>query len=98
MKPCPKSAVEDAWKTPGSVSVSIERFVNAAVVAKKFVLVELVVVELTPVKFWSVEDPFTRRFPAESEPEIEAEPPKRFVNEPVVEKKLVEVAFVDVEF
>ena len=50
------------------------------------------------MKFWRVVEPFTKRFPAESEPVIDPDPPKRFVNEPVVEKSVVEVAFVVVEF
>ena len=51
MNPCPNNAVLEAWNTPGSVSALIERFVNTPFVAKKLVEVELVVVELTPVKF-----------------------------------------------
>ena len=51
MKPCPKSAVDEAWKTPDVVRFVGLKLVAERFVAKKFVEVELVVVELTPVKF-----------------------------------------------
>ena len=98
MKPCPKSAVEDAWNTPEVVRFVAKRFVVEKFVAKKFVEVEFDVVLLVAVNAWRVDDPFIKRFPEASEPEIVADPPNKLVNEPVVEKKFVEVAFVDVEF
>jgi len=63
------------------------RFVVEAVVTESVVLVALVVVELSPVKFWRVEEPVARMLARVARPEelmIEA---KR-----LVEKKLVEVA------
>ncbi len=70
-----------------------KRFVVDAVVEKKFVVVALVPVAFTKVKFWRVDEPVTRRFDAVKRPVDEMEP-----KVPVVAKRLVEVAFVVVEF
>ena len=84
------------------VTVWAKRLVEEAVVAKLFVVVALVEVELSAVKFWRVEEAFTRRLVKVPKPEevmfpalrIEA---KRFVEEAVVEKSVVVVALVVVE-
>ncbi len=70
-----------------------KRFVVEAVVAKRLVEVLLVVVLFTPVKFWRVVEPVTRRFDAVKRPVDEMEP-----KVPFVANKFVEVAFVVVEF
>ena len=55
-------------------SVPIEPFVNTPVDAKKLVEVELVVVELRPVKFWRVDDASDKKPPVKVErPETESE-------------------------
>jgi hypothetical protein len=68
---------------------------------KKLVEVELVVVELSPVKFWRVEEPYERRFPAVTDPKVELPAfntvAKRLVELAVVVKKLVLVLLVVVE-
>jgi len=69
------------------------RLVVEAVVAKRLVEVLLVVVEFTPVKFWRVDEPVTRRLLAVNRPVDEMEP-----KVPFVANKFVEVAFVVVEF
>ena len=70
-----------------------KRFVVDAVVAKKLVEVLFEVVELTPVKFWRVVEPVTRRLLAVKRPVDEIEPKVA-----AVAKRFVEVAFVVVEF
>ena len=94
----PFTARVPAVTAPLNVPVVPDTLVNAAIEAKRFVEVAAVVVEFVAVNAWRVVDPFTRRFPDESEPEIVADPPKSEVNDPMVEKKLVLVALVDVEF
>ena len=69
------------------------RFVVEAVVAYTLVEVLFVVVELTPVKFCSVDDPLTSRLAVVNNP-LELILPKV----PVVAKKLVVVALVPVAF
>ena len=69
-----------------------KRLVEDAVVANKFVVVALVPVAFTKVKFWRVEEPVTSKLVKFS---VEAD---RLVNVPVVEKRLVVVAFVPVAF
>ena len=58
--------------------------------------VELVVVLFTPVKFWRVEEPVTRRFGTVRRPVEVMAPVKRLVKVPVVAKRLVVVADVPV--
>mgnify|MGYP001570348555 CR=1 FL=1 len=76
------------------------RFVLEAVVAKLVVVVALVDVLLSAVKFWRVVEPFTNKFPRVARPPIMLpvlrEVEKRLVLEAVVEKKLVVVALVEV--
>ena len=57
----------------------------------------LVVVEFTPVKFWRVEEPVTRRFGTVRRPVEVMAPVKRLVKVPVVAKRLVLVELVVVE-
>jgi hypothetical protein len=59
-----KSDVEVAFPKSEfpAVSAVAKRLVEEAVVVKLFVVVALVEVELSAVKFWRVEEPFTRRF------------------------------------
>jgi len=75
--------------------------VPARFVAKRFVEVALVVVLFAPVKFWRVVEPVTRRLESTPVPNVTdpkaAFVAKRLVEEAVVAKKLVVVAFVDVE-
>ena len=73
-----------------------------AVVLKRFVVVALVPVAFTKVKFWRVEEPLTRRFesvprPPEKLPVVR-EVEKRLVLDAVVAKEAVEVALVPVAF
>jgi hypothetical protein len=68
------------------------RFVEEAVVAKNEVVVAFDEVEFNKVRFWKVEEPFTRRLP-----KVE-KAAKRLVLEAVVLKRLVVVALVVVEF
>jgi hypothetical protein len=63
-----------------------KRLVDEAVFAKKLVLVELVVVDCRPVKFWSVDEPVARMLAA-----VSRELMKPLVAARVVAKKLVEV-------
>ena len=63
-----------------------KRFVDDEVLAKKLVLVELVVVDCSPVKFWSVDEPVARMLAA-----VSRELMKPLVAVREVEKKLVEV-------
>jgi hypothetical protein len=74
---------------PPKVLVAVPLTVSTPV--EKLVLVLLVVVLLMPVKFCNVELPVTRRFEA-----VRSEFMKALVNAPVVAKKLVEVALVEV--
>jgi len=65
----------DADKRPVSESAPPfapvkKRFVLDAVVAKRLVVVAFVVVELSPVKFWRVEEPVTRRFESVERPPV----------------------------
>ena len=46
--------------------VAMNRLDEEAVVAKKLVEVEFVVVDCSPVKFWSVDEPVTFRLPADA--------------------------------
>jgi hypothetical protein len=73
-----------------------ERLVVLAVVAKKLVEVAEEEVELTAVKFWRVVEPLTKRVAKVPAPVV-SEVEKRLVEEAVVEKKLVVVAFELVE-
>ena len=70
-----------------------KRFVVDAVVEKSEVEVLFVVVLFTPVKFWRVVEPVTRRLLAVKRPVDVIEPKVA-----AVAKRLVEVAFVVVEF
>lgn len=90
--------VEDALPVYREVE---KRLVEEAVVAKLFVVVALVEVEFTAVKFWSVELPFTKRFARVASPFKKAMPvlntvEKRLVLEAVVLNELVVVAAVPV--
>ena len=86
--------------------VAKKRLVDDAVVpvrfvAKKLVEVELVVVLLSPVKFWKVDDAVARRLVVVRVPVRVRFPPvpivkNEFVEDAVVEKKLVVVAEVPV--
>jgi hypothetical protein len=73
-----------------------KRLVDEAVVEKKLVEVELEVVELRAVKFWRVEEPLTKRVASTAAPVVKFVD-ERLVEEAVVLKKLVEVAFDEVE-
>ena len=85
-----------------SVALVAKRLVLEAVLVKKLVEVLLVVVEVSPVKFWSVLEPFERSVAAVTAPSV-ALPAlrmvaKRLVELAVVAKKFVEVALVPVAF
>ena len=67
------------------------RFVDDAVPAKKFVVVALVPVALTKVKFWRVEDELTRRF------RVVRSVVEAFIPLKTVTNRLVDVAEVVVE-
>ena len=79
--------------SPAPRKFVVKRFVLDAVVAKKLVEVLFEVVELTPVKFWRVVEPVTRRLLAVKSPDVLSEPKVA-----AVANKLVEVAFVVVPF
>ena len=84
-------------------SVVPKRLVDEAVVAKLFVVVALVEVELSAVKFWRVEEPFTRRLARVPRPLMNVVPKfaavaNIFVELAVVAKRLVVVALVPVAF
>jgi hypothetical protein len=67
-----------------------------AVVAKRLVVVALDDVELTAVKFWRVVEPTTRRSPLELMVEVAVAPILRVLPVMFEEKRLVEVAEVEV--
>ena len=69
------------------------RVVKAPTVAKRDVEVEFVVVELSPVKFWRVDDPDTRRLAREERP-VEVMVPRY----PLFAEKFEAKRDVDVEF
>ena len=83
----PLTARVPAVTAPLNAPVVPDTLVNAAIEAKRFVEVELVVVLFVAVKAWSVVDPVTARLPPKSE-----------VKMPFTEKRLVEVEFEVVEF
>ena len=76
----------ETFKEP-RVPVAAKRLVELAVVPKKLVEVELVVVELRAVKFCKVVEPEERMLPA-----VSREVMKPLVPVMVVEKRLLEVA------
>ena len=75
-----------------------KRLVLDAVVAKEVVVVALVEVEFSAVKFWRVEEPVAVMFAAVREPVRVRFAPFPVVKAKVVAKNEVEVAFVEVEF
>ena len=77
------------------VPVVKNKLVVEAVVEKREVEVALELVELTAVKFCKVEEPLTKRLTKVAEP-AEREAENRLVEEAVVLKRLVVVAFVPV--
>ena len=82
------------------LKVLAKRLVKLPVVAKNEVLVLLVVVELSPVKFWRVDDPYESKVAPVTLPSV-ALPAfktvaKRLVELAVVLKKLVVVAALPV--
>ena len=84
------------------VKAEVKRLVELAVVEKKLVVVALVPVAVTKVKFWKVEEALARMLLKVPVPLTVNVPPvpvvkNRFVEDAVVEKKLVVVAFVEVE-
>jgi hypothetical protein len=96
----PETVSDPAVATPRFELVE-NRFVDEAVVAKKFVVVAEVPVAVVKVKDWRVEEPLATMFCAVRVPVRVCVPPfavvkNRFVVEPVVVKKLVVVAFVPV--
>jgi hypothetical protein len=80
-----------------------KRFVDEAVVLNIVVVVALVEVEFRNVTFWRVEEPRARileaiRIPVEVMFPVLSEVENKFVDEAVVEKIVVVVALVEVEF
>jgi hypothetical protein len=78
-------------------SVVAKRLVEEAVVVKLFVVVALVPVAFTKVKFWRVEEPLTRRLAIVESPFTNSLPvlkvvAKRLVEDAVVANELVVVA------
>ncbi len=67
-----------------------------AVVVKRLVVVALLEVELTAVKFWRVVEPDTRRSPEELMEVVAVRPTRREPAERMVLQRLVEVAAVEV--
>ncbi len=64
-----------AWMRAVEVSAPPFAVPYARVVAKRLVEVEVVVVEFDPVKFWRVDEPFTRRLAKVPRPEEVSAPP-----------------------
>ena len=84
------------------LALAENRFVELAVVAKKLVVVAEVPVALVKVKFFRVDEPVARKFEPVTVPDDVMFPPfindpKRLVEDAVVAKIEVEVAFVVVE-
>lgn len=110
-KPAPVSSVSQpksppdqvrtlfVWQVvnPAPLREAVKRLVDEAVVAKKLVEVALVEVEFLPVKFWRVVEPTTRRSPEELMVEVALPPILSELPVKMEEKKLVDVAWVEVE-